>query len=298
MRAAQGRDRGCDGGTGVNASTVAPYLVVMRSALLGSFLFAFAPIHGQVRMNEAAAKEAVYLVVQHSGLVPTFTVREDPHVRTAVAYIKDHDRVIAYNPAFISGILDSSHTDLAAVSILAHEIAHHLLGHTLQPETVRPGDELACDQYSGFILQRMKASLEETLAAMKVAGDVHGTERHPPRHARLAAIELGWREGLRLELGGELQPYRVERAFRYVVRLVGDANTYYVDAFGCLVWFNEHAHPIEFGACTALPTGEFRYELTWQEHRYQVDARNIIWLPGKHGMPLRVGRIEPYEATR
>lgn len=270
----------------------------MRFALFALSTAASIGTLAQVRMNEAAAKEAVHRIVRYSGLMTTFVVREDPDVRTAVAYIKGHERVIAYDPVFISDILDSSHTDLAAVSILAHEIAHHLLGHTLQPETVRPGDELACDQYSGFILQRMHASLEETLAAMKVAGDVHGTERHPPRHARLAAIEQGWREAERLEHGEDLEPFRVQRAFRYVVRLVGDANTYYVDADGCLVWFNEHASPIEFGSCTALPTGEIRYELTWQEYRYQVDAHNIIWLPGKHGMPLQVGRIEPYEAIR
>lgn len=251
-------------------------------------------LNGQVRMNEAAAKEAVYRVVRHSGLTPTFTVREDAQVKSAVAYIKGHDRVIAYNPAFISGILDSSHTDLAAMSILAHEIAHHLLGHTLEPGTVRPGDELACDRYSGFILQRMGATLEETLSAMKVAGDVHGTEHHPPRHARLAAIEQGWQEALLLARGEAIQPYRVDQAFRYVVRMAGDANTYYVDANGCLVWFDEHARPIEFGACTALPPGEFRFELTWQDHRYNVDARNSIWAPGNHGMPLQVGRMEPF----
>lgn len=251
-------------------------------------------LQAQVRMNEAAAKEAVYRVVRHSGLMPNFTVREDPNVRTAVAYIKGHDRVIAYNPDFISTILDSSRTDLAAVSIMAHEIAHHLLGHTLEPEAVRPGDELACDRYSGFILQRMGATLEGTLAAMKVAGDVHGTEKHPPRHARLQAIEQGWTEALRLARGEDPMEYHVDRAFLHVVRMAGDANTYYVDADGRLVWFNAHAEPIEFGTCTEIVKGEFRYELIWQDHTFQVDSRRTIWRQAEHGMPLQVGRMVPY----
>lgn len=256
--------------------------------------FASAMLVAQTRMNEAAAKEAVYRVVRHSGLLPNFTVREDVQVPTAVAYIKGHERIIAYNPAFISTILDSAQTDLAAVSIMAHEIAHHLLGHTLEPEAVRPGDELACDRYSGFILQRMGATLEATLAAMKVAGDVHGTERHPPRHARLEAIEQGWTEALKLARGEAPEEYRVDRAFEHVVRMAGDANTYYVDADGKLVWFNAHAEPIEFGSCLALPKGEFRYQLTWQGHQFNVDSRNAIWRQAEHGMPLQVGRMEPY----
>ena len=252
------------------------------------------PARSQGRMNEAAAKEAVYRVVRQSGLLPNFIVRDDPQVRTAVAYIKGHERVIAYNADFISSILDSTHTNWAAVSILAHEIAHHLLGHTLDPEELHPGDELACDRYSGFILQRMSVSLAEARASMEIAGDVHGTRRHPPRHARLAAIAQGWEEADRLSRGVDEEPYLIERSFQFVVHLVGDDNTYYVDAEGCLLWFNDHAQPIEFGACTALAEDGFLYELVWQEQAFVVDGRNTIWRRTAHGMPMQVGRMEPY----
>ncbi len=60
--------------------------------------------------------------------------------------------MIEYNPMFMAMVMDSSCSNWSAISILAHEIAHHLLGHTLDPTNVRPGDELACDRYSGFIL--------------------------------------------------------------------------------------------------------------------------------------------------
>lgn len=247
-----------------------------------------------VVMNEAAAKEAVYRVVRHSGLLPNFIVREDKEVKTAVAYIKDKQRVIAYNPAFISSILDSTGTDWSAVSILAHEIAHHLLGHTLDPDAIRPGDELACDRYSGFILQRMGVTLDDALASMEKAGDVHGTERHPPRHARLAAITQGWLEADRLARGIEEAPFTVARDFKFVVHLAGDGNTYYVDAEDRLVWFNEAAEPIEFGRCSKAASREFAYELTWQGYLLQVDGRNVIWRPAAHGMPIQVGRMEPF----
>jgi hypothetical protein len=245
-------------------------------------------------MNEAAAKEAVHRIVRHSGLLPNFIVREDPQVRNAVAYVKGRERVIAYNPAFISSVLDSTRTDWAAVSILAHEIAHHLLGHTLDPDAVHPGDELACDRYSGFILQRMGSALEESLAAIDVAGNVHGTLRHPPRHARRMAIAQGWKDAHRLLNHEAEEPFVVDRLFQHVVHFAGDANTYYVDAAGRLVWFNDHAEPIGFGTCTALAEGEFAYELTWEDLSFVVDRKNTIWRRTTHGMPLQVGQMEPY----
>lgn len=246
------------------------------------------------RMNEAAAKEAVHRIVRHSGLLPNFTVREDEHVATAVAYIKGRERVIAYNPSFISSMLDSARTDWAAVSVLAHEIAHHLLGHTLDPEAMHPGDELSCDRYSGFILQRMGVSLEESLAAIAVAGNVHGTRNHPPKHARSAAIQQGWEEALGMNLHADSESYVVERAFQFVVRFARDDNTYYVDADSRLVWFNDHAEPIGFGNCERLDAGEYMFELTWEDLSFVVDRNNIIWRRTAHGMPMQVGRMEVY----
>lgn len=265
--------------------------IVLLSAL---WLVAPAATAQQARMNEAAAKEAVHRVVRHSGLLPNFTVREDDRVPTAVAYIKGRERMIAYNPAFISGILDSSGTDWAAVSILAHEIAHHLLGHTLAPEALHPGDELACDRYSGFVLQRMGATMAESLAAIAVAGNVHGTRDHPPKHARSAAIAQGWQDAERIAANVVDPPFVVERAFLFVVRFAGDENTYYVNAENQLVWFNDHAEPIGFGTCNKLDGAEYAYELTWEGYSFMVDRKNMIWRRTAHGMPMQVGQIEAY----
>ncbi|MBL7981879.1 MAG: hypothetical protein JNL52_08740 [Flavobacteriales bacterium] len=277
-----------------------PYVPLLLRPLVFLTIFMASQAWAQepARMSEAAAKEAVYLIVQHSGLLPTFTVREDPSVRTAVAYIKGRDRIIAYDPVFIGRVLDSTRTDWAAVSILAHEIAHHLLGHTLDPDAVHPGDELACDRYSGFVLQRMGATLEESRAAMEVAGSVHGTHRHPPRHARLQAIEQGWKEARDLTEQRSTPTFRVDRDLRFVVRFVGDANTYYVDAAGCLVWFNNVAAPIGFGACDRLPQGPYTHAITWEELYLLVDGKGAIWRTGVNGLQRQVGSMQPFAASK
>lgn len=267
----------------------------LSPAILLPFLLVPAALPGQdARLNERAAKEAVHRIVRHSGLQPDFTVLEDTQVRSALAYIKGRERVIAYNPSFIARVMDSTCTNWSAISILAHEIGHHLLGHTLDPAKVKPGDELACDRYSGFILHAMGATLEETLAAMEVAGDPHGTHRHPPKHARLAAIRQGWEDAHAIAQREEPEAFAVHDAFRYVVRFTGDANTYYVDANAQLVWFNQLAQPIQFGRLETLTSKDPKYRLSWNDEEYVVDSRDVIWKRTATGMQMKVGTMNAY----
>ncbi|HEY0977904.1 MAG TPA: hypothetical protein VGE21_10590 [Flavobacteriales bacterium] len=256
---------------------------------IGLFLMV-GTIFGQQPVTERMAKQAVYRIVQHSGLLPNFVVQENRSIPTAIAFIKNRKRYIEYNPAFISAVMDSSHTDWSAVSILAHEIAHHLLGHTLDPAQLHPGDELACDRYSGFILHALGADRQQALAAMEVAGNPHGTAKHPPKHARLEAIEQGW------DSYGSAPSEELTTPvdFRYTVRFEGDPNTYYVDATDQVVWFNNYAEAIGFGEFGPSTEKGFAYQLTWSGQLFQVDRNQVIWRPGVHGMPMKVGQLIPF----
>lgn len=268
----------------------------MRSLLLT--LASFACIFGaaQTVVSDRAAKDAVHRIVRHSGLPPNFMVREEAGVRSAVAYIKDKQRVIAYNPDFIARIVDSTATDWSAVSVLAHEVGHHLMGHTLDPSAIHPGDELACDRYSGFILAAMGVGLHESRAAMEVAGDPHGTERHPPRHARLAAIEQGWNEWHQLRNATVPGTFTLQDSLQYVITFHGDDNTYYVDSHGDVLWYDERAAPIAFGHFGPSDDKSYTHELLWSNDVYFVDARLTIWKRAETGMTLQVGRMRAFSA--
>ena len=245
-------------------------------------------------VNERAAKDAVHRIVRHSGLLPTFVVRENRELRTAVAFIRDGQRVIEYNPGFLARVVDSSRTDWSAVSILAHEIAHHLLGHTLDPQAVHPGDELACDRYSGFILHAMGATLQESLAAIEVAGDPHGSNTHPPKQARAAAIKQGWEEARDMAAHRDPEPFTVKSDLRYTVHLIGDQNTYYVDTTGRMLWFDNYAEPIEFGRFGPAPGTDFTWQLDMESELLYVDARMVIWRRTATGLVMKAGRLEDY----
>jgi hypothetical protein len=103
----------------------------------------------------------------------------------------DGKRVILYDPQPIADIENITDHDWPAVSILAHEIGHHLAGHTLAREYNRDF-ELEADYFSGFILEKMGATLDEAQAVMNLLRDHPNMTDHPPQAERLAAIEAGW----------------------------------------------------------------------------------------------------------
>jgi hypothetical protein len=101
-------------------------------------------------------------------------------------------RYLLYNPKFLAAVNRAGHTDWGGISILAHEMGHHLNGHTLRGGGSQPQDELEADEFSGFVLRRLGASLAQSQAALAAVADDEGSATHPGRTPRLAAISQGW----------------------------------------------------------------------------------------------------------
>ncbi|MBK7408156.1 MAG: hypothetical protein IPJ40_08895 [Saprospirales bacterium] len=143
--------------------------------------------------SDTEADDAMHRIMRYTGLPANFTIKA-ANVPNAAAVIYEEKRFILYNQYFMLRIKDQTKTDWAALSILAHEIGHHLSGHTLDSQGSRPDKELEADQFSGFILYKMGASLEEARIAMETLAVETGTSTHPPKSARLAAVTNGWME--------------------------------------------------------------------------------------------------------
>ncbi len=141
--------------------------------------------------SDREAHEALDRIMRFAGLEPSFVLKA-ASVPNAVAAIKGTQRLILYNQQFMMRVRDRTQTDWSAISILAHEVGHHLQGHTLQRGGSRPEIELEADKYSGFILKRMGAPLDKAQAAMRLITTEEGSKTHPGRQARLAAITNGW----------------------------------------------------------------------------------------------------------
>lgn len=147
-----------------------------------------------VRMfgSDQSAQQAVQRIMRHAG-VSTFTLKA-ASIPNAMAVIQNRQRYILYNQRFMRQVNNAARTDWAGLSILAHEIGHHLNGHTLVGGKNRQLEELQADHYSGFILQQMGASLEEATLAMKMIPGLEASVTHPARQERIDAIVNGWIE--------------------------------------------------------------------------------------------------------
>ena len=142
--------------------------------------------------SDAEAEGALKRVMKFTGLPANFVIKA-ADVPNAQASISGTTRLILYNQLFMMKVKQATNTDWAAISILAHEIGHHLAGHTLDGLGSRPSKELEADRFSGFILAKMGATLEQSLVAIESIASDEGSVTHPPRSARIAAITNGWR---------------------------------------------------------------------------------------------------------
>ena len=142
--------------------------------------------------SKEVAEKAVDEIVRRSGLKRNFYVMECPNTDNCFAAIQGQTRLIVYDGSFMKKANDLSKSDWGALSILAHEIGHHLQGHTIIEGGSDPVKELEADEFSGFVMYQMGASLKEAQAAIyKLTSDYDGGT-HPARPKRLAAIKKGY----------------------------------------------------------------------------------------------------------
>ncbi|HET9826479.1 MAG TPA: hypothetical protein VFP87_14165 [Chitinophagaceae bacterium] len=139
----------------------------------------------------ADAEKIISNIMGAMGLESTFRVRE-AHVPNVEAKIRHRERYILYNPGFINQVNEATRNKWASIFILAHEVGHHLEGHTLLDISSRPDIELEADEFAGFALCKMGATLQQAQLAMYYISTAAPSKTHPGRADRLAAIEKGW----------------------------------------------------------------------------------------------------------
>lgn len=143
-------------------------------------------------------RDMVAQIMKFTGLPQNFQVVEAPVPNAAAVILLDEQkipqRVIAFNKDFMDIVRDATGGNAwAPVSIMAHEIGHHLSGHTITPGGSQPPTELEADKFSGFVLYKMGASLDDAQTAMsKLVAEGPDGDTHPGRGKRLNAIRDGW----------------------------------------------------------------------------------------------------------
>ncbi len=145
--------------------------------------------------NECSA--AVKRIMGFTGLPANFLVVSGPVDNAAAVILLDQNRiprrVIAFNPKFMTAAEATvGGSPWGPMSVMAHEIAHHLSGHTIVPGGSRPEIELEADKFSGFVLNKMGAPLTAATQMILAVGTDHASPTHPGKSQRADAIRQGW----------------------------------------------------------------------------------------------------------
>lgn len=153
-------------------------------------------------INEA--DDALERVLSVTGLRKNFILTPCDGIQNALALTVEGERYIFYDKEFLKSI--PSRGGFSNLAILAHEVGHHLNNHSLdfalyysgvvKPETksVRRQQELEADEFAGFVMAKLGASLEEAQKPFYLISsnndDSYST--HPNRVKRLNAVKKGY----------------------------------------------------------------------------------------------------------
>ncbi len=130
-------------------------------------------------------------VMSVTGLQANIELKE-ADVLNIEASLSHRKRYILYNAGFIDRINELTKDKWAVLTLLAHEIGHHLNGHTIRKTGSTPQLELEADQFAGFVLYKLGASLEQAQEVMRYIAKTEASKTHPARSSRLQAIATGW----------------------------------------------------------------------------------------------------------
>ena len=152
--------------------------------------------------------ELIDRMVEKLGLENTFHIKACSQIDNCQAVVHNSKRYILYNKSFIESVksLNFSETSIKknsdenwqALTVLAHELGHHLNFHMdgSHPDKTSRELELEADRFAGRMMARLGASLEQAQSIFLTdAVSEEGSYEHPPRAQRLEAVKQGWQKG-------------------------------------------------------------------------------------------------------
>ena len=121
-----------------------------------------------------------------------FSVREQNGIRNAYATVINQVRWIIYDNDFLEDIDAYTATKWASISVLAHEMGHHYYNHVVNSSGSTPPKEIEADAFSGYVMAKLGASLQQSIVAMQSIASDKASASHPGKKDRVDAITKGW----------------------------------------------------------------------------------------------------------
>lgn len=144
-------------------------------------------------------------ILDVTGMSKRYVIQECSDVDNCLATAYKGIRYILYNREFMDAIARRTNS-WSNLSILAHEIGHHINGHSLDLVVYATSSaevptlsesrqmELEADEYAGFVMYKLGASLSNAQEAFRLlsTNDDDSYSTHPSRDKRLRAVEKGY----------------------------------------------------------------------------------------------------------
>ena len=155
---------------------------------------------------EKEANEALDKILNVIGASKNFTLVPCDDISNALAVTFKGERFILFDGAFMRKLTQLTN-NWSSLFILAHEVGHHINGHTrdfllatvLDDQSLedRRKEELEADEFASFIVSKLGASysqIEETIDLIASnESDLYST--HPNYDKRIAAVKKGFDRG-------------------------------------------------------------------------------------------------------
>jgi len=147
--------------------------------------------------SSAEADNALNEILAVVGAAKRFMLFPCDNIQNAIAYTSPTGlRYILYDPIFMESLV-SGDNYWSSMSILAHEVGHHINGHTLRGDISLYESrlkELEADEFAGFVLAKLGADIDVIKEVFySIGGDGDDTySTHPNKTRRVNAIIKGF----------------------------------------------------------------------------------------------------------
>ena len=154
--------------------------------------------------SDSEADNALERILGVIGLPKNFVLTPCSEINNAMATSYKGIRYILYDRDFMR-LINSRTNDWSSLAILAHEVAHHVMGHALDLTMYAGGvveakslaaqrkQELEADEWAGFIMARLGASLSQALSFTEIFIEKDDTyDTHPTKSKRVNAVRKGF----------------------------------------------------------------------------------------------------------
>jgi len=200
-------------------------------------------------ISDSKADNALDRILSVIGASKRFVLQPCDNINNAVATSYKGIRYILYDRDFMDS-LDSG-DNWSNLFILAHEVGHHINGHSLdillyaaeavEPETLanQRQQELEADEFAGFILGKLGATLKQTSSSINlISSEKDDTyETHPSKSKRLASIETGFNKAIGKETVVYETPTNLQTTLEYFYSAYNKANL--KDHYGAIADYNK-----------------------------------------------------------